>query len=128
MMQRDGDVMTHVVPDVKRKTLHPIINANVETGSTISTDELRSYNGLNNSGYVHNTVNHGIGQYAHGDTHVNSMEGYWAHLKKSIRSTHIHVSEKHLAKYAKEFEYRFNSRKNPEQMFPELISNFQDEK
>lgn len=128
MMQRDGDVMTHVVHDVKRKTLHPIINANVETGSTISTDELRSYNGLDQSGYVHNTVNHGIGEYANGNTHVNGMEGYWAHLKKSIRSTHIHVSEKHLAKYAKEFEYRFNSRKNPEQMFPELISTFQDEK
>lgn len=128
MMQRDGDVMTHVVPDVKRKTLHPIINANVETGSTISTDELRSYNGLAQSGYVHNTVNHGSGEYVNADTHVNSMEGYWAHLKKSIRSTHIHVSEKHLAKYAKEFEYRFNSRKNPEQMFPELISTFQGEK
>lgn len=128
MMQRDGDVMTHVVPDVRRKTLHPIIDENVEAGSTISTDELKSYNGLNHSGYDHKTVNHSIGEYVNGDTHVNSMEGYWAHLKKSIRSTHIHVSGKHLSKYAKEFEYRFNSRKNPELMFPELISTFRDEK
>ena len=63
-----------------------------------------------------------------GDAHVNSIEGYWSHLKKSINSTQIHVSKQHLEKYAKEFEYRFNSRKNPEKMFPELISTFQDEK
>jgi transposase len=113
MMQRDGDVMTHVVPNVKRKTLRPIIDANVETGSTVNTDELKTYHGLDEAGYIHDTVNHGAGEYVNGETHVNSLEGYWAHLKKSIRSTHIHVSGKHLAKYAKEFEYRFNSRKNP---------------
>jgi transposase-like protein len=124
MMQRDGDVMTHVVPNVKRATLRPIIDANVEKGSTVNTDELRSYTYLGTSGYTHKTVNHGCGEYVNGDSHVNSIEGYWSHLKKSIRSTHIHVSGKHLSKYAKEFEYRFNSRKNPEGMFPELISTF----
>lgn len=128
MMERNGDVMTHVVPNVRRKTLRPIIDANVKTGSTVNTDELKTYHGLNHAGYTHETVNHGAGEYVNGETHVNSLEGYWSQLKKSIRSTHIHVSEKHLAKYAKEFEYRFNSRKNPEQMFPELISTFQDEK
>jgi transposase len=127
MMQRDGDVMTHVVPNVKRKTLRPIIDANVEKGSTVNTDELHSYKYLGTSGYVHKTVNHGQREYVRGDVHVNSMEGYWSHLKKSIRSTHIHVSAKKLSKYAKEFEYRFNSRKNPERMFPELISTFEDE-
>jgi transposase len=30
MLERDGDVMTAVVPDVKRATLHPIIESNVE--------------------------------------------------------------------------------------------------
>lgn len=127
MMERNGDVMTHVVPNVRRKTLRPIIDANVKTGSTVNTDELKTYHGLNQAGYSHETVNHGAGEYVNGETHVNSLEGYWSQLKKSIRSTHIHVSEKHLAKYAKEFEYRFNSRKNPEQMFPELISTFQND-
>lgn len=42
-----------------------------------------------------------------------------------IGGTHIHVSGKHLAKYATEFEYRFNSRQAPEKMLPELLSTFQ---
>lgn len=124
MMQRDGDVVTKVVPNVKRVSLAPHIQANVEKGSEIHTDELLSYRNLSGEGYEHKTVNHGTGEYARGDVHVNSMEGYWSNLKKSITSTHIHVSGKHLEKYAKEFEYRFNSRKNPDQMFPDLISSF----
>ncbi len=51
MMQHEGDVMTKVVPNVRRATLHPIITENVEPGSTIHTDELKSYRGLDKHGY-----------------------------------------------------------------------------
>ena len=123
MMERDGDVMTKVVQNVRKKTLQPIIEENVESGSTIHTDELKSYGGLSKAGYDHETVNHGAGEYVNGDSHVNGMEGFWARLKLSIRGTHVHVSEKHLEKYVKEFEFRYNLRKNPELMFPILISS-----
>lgn len=124
MMQRDGDVMTKVVPNVRRATLYPHIEENVTKGSEIHTDELRSYHTLADKGYTHKQVNHDIGEYVKGSIHVNSLEGYWSHLKKSINSTHIHVSGKHLDKYSKEFEYRFNSRKHPERMLSELLSKF----
>ena len=55
MMQKNGDVMTKVVDDVKRANLHPIIEANVEKQSEIQSDELHSYKGLNQKGYTHNT-------------------------------------------------------------------------
>ena len=67
MMQRDGDVMTKVVPNVRKKTLHPIIKQNVEADSTVHTDELNSYKGLDKAGYEHNTVSHGAGEYVNGD-------------------------------------------------------------
>lgn len=124
MVERDGDLMIKVVPDAKTKTIQPIIESNVEQGSTMHTDEWWAYKGLDRKGYEHKTVQHGAGEYANGDCHVNTIEGYWSFLKNGIRSTHIHVSGKHLEKYAKEFEYRFNSRKNPTQMFPELISSY----
>ena len=121
MLERDGDVMAKVVPDVKKKTLQPIVAENVEKGSTVHTDELRSYNGLSKAGYQHRTVNHGIGQYVDKGSHVNGIEGFWSRLKLSIRGTHVHVSGKHLEKYLKEFEFRYNYRKNPELMFPTLL-------
>jgi transposase-like protein len=124
ILQRDGQVMTRVVPNVAKKTLQPIIEENVLDGSVVHTDELKSYNGLKKAGYNHKTVNHGLGEYVSGETHTNNLDNFWKHLKGSIKSTHIHVSPKHLHKYAKEFEYRFNSRENPSVMFPALVSQF----
>jgi len=40
MIERDGDVVTKVVPNVRKGTVEPIIEANVEKGSTVHTDEL----------------------------------------------------------------------------------------
>ncbi len=123
MIERGGDLMAKVVPDVKRRTLEPIIRENVEPGSTVHTDELRSYLSLDRAGYEHETVNHGAGEYVREDCHVNAVEGFWARLKLSIRGTHVHVSGKHLQKYVKEFEYRYNRRKRPERMFGDLVAH-----
>ena len=123
MLERGGDVMTKVVPNVQKRTLQPIIKENILPGSTVHTDELRSYMGLGREGYLHQTVNHGAGEYSRNGCHVNSLEGFWARLKLSIQGTHVHVSPKHLWKYVKEFEFRYNRRKNPDSMFVELVVN-----
>ena len=123
MLERDGDVMTKVVPDVRKKTLQPIIKENVEKGSTVNSDELKSYKGLAKAGYDHETVNHGAGEYVDGDCHVNGLEGFWARLKLSIRGTHVHVSKKHLQTYVKEFEYRYNRRQRPDAIFGDLVAS-----
>lgn len=125
MLERDGDVMVKIVPDAKRNTLQPIISNSVEAGSTVHTDEWLAYRGLDKKGYIHKTSNHGKGIYVRDDSHVNGIEGFWSRLKLSIRGTHVHVSSRHLSKYAAEFEYRYNSRKAPQQMLPELLSTFQ---
>ncbi|MFH1157760.1 MAG: IS1595 family transposase [Pseudomonadota bacterium] len=124
MLEKDGDVMTHVVPNVQRKTLQPIIEANVEKGSEMQTDELPTYHTLAGQGYSHTTVNHGAGEYVRGLTHVNGLEGFWSQIKRSIKGTHIHVSGKHMSKYLGEFEYRYNLRKTPEIMFDRLLEAF----
>ena len=124
MLERGGDIVTEVVDDVKRATLHPHIEEHVAEGSTVHTDELRSYDGLDRLGYEHKTVNHSSGQYVDGDIHVNGVESFWRLFKASIKGTHIHVSGKHLEKYAKEFEFRFNNRHVPTSMFPRLVREF----
>ena len=124
MLERGGDVMAKVVPNVRKRTLQPIIAENVATGSTVHTDELASYKGIDRAGYRHETVNHGLGEYVSGASHVNGLEGFWARLKLSIRGTHVHVSRMHLQKYVKEFEYRYNMRTNPDRMFDRLLAAF----
>src|SRR5580692_1179698 len=63
MLERQGDVMTRIVENVRRATLEPHILANVKKGSTVSTDELKSYAKLARHGYVHGAVNHGAEEW-----------------------------------------------------------------
>lgn len=123
MQERGGDVVAKVVPNVKRRTLQPIIARNVKLGSTVHTDELRSYAGLGAFGFRHRTVNHGAGEYVRNDSHVNTIEGFWSRIKESIHGTRILVSPKHLQKYVKEFEYRHNRRKQTDRIFADLVAN-----
>ena len=121
--ERSGDIMTKVVPNVKRRTLEPLVSQNMVPGSTVNTDDLRSYLHLQRSSYKHAVVNHSTGENVRGGCHVNSVEGFWSRLKNSIRGTHVHVSKKHLWKYAKEFEYRYNQRKRPSLIFSDLVAS-----
>jgi transposase len=124
MLQRNGQIMTKVVPNAQKKSLEPVIEENVAKGSTIHSDMLSSYQDMKKLGYNHEMVDHGAGEYVSGLSHVNGLENFWKHLKGSLRGTHISVSKKHIAKYAKEFEFRFNSREKPSAMFPALVSQF----
>jgi transposase-like protein len=121
MLERQGDVMTRIVENVRRATLEPHILANVKKGSTVSTDELKSYAKLARHGYKHGAVNHAREEWVSGIHHVQGIEGFWSILKRSIRGTHVHVSRRHLAKYLAEFEFRWNLRDVPEAMFPLLL-------
>jgi len=124
MLERDGKLMTKIVPNAKTKTLEPTILANVQAGTEIQSDEWFAYRKLNQKGYKHETVQHGAGEYARDGVHVNAIEGYWSILKKGIKSTYIHVSSEYLINYSKEFEYRYNNRKQPENMFNDLLTSF----
>lgn len=93
--------------------------------TSVHTDELKSYNGLERHGYYPKRVNHSAGEYVGFDgATVNAIENFWRQLKKGIEGTHVWVSPKYLETYAKEFEYRFNRRMRAETMLSELLSTF----
>jgi transposase len=129
-VQRGGNLITAVVPNQRKATLQPFVEANVTVGGVVHTDEMNSYRGLAAAGYRHATVNHSAEEYAYFDyrlsatVSVNGIENFWRHLKCSISGTHVSVSPKYLGRYAKEFEYRFNRRFAAETMLPELLSTF----
>lgn len=123
MVGRGVDVMTKVVPNVKRKTLQPIIEQNVTIGSAVHTGELPSYSRLEAAGYRHDSVNHSAGEYVGGNCHVSSIESCWSRSKQSICGTHVHVSARQLWKYAKEFECRGNCLREKDPIFANLVTS-----
>ena len=128
LVERDGGPTRAVVaPNVRTDSLKPIVNEHVAKGSIVSTDELRSYGLLTGDGYEHGTVNHGRKEYAFYDYrtetnhHVNSVEGFWRLFKASVRSTHVHISAKHMQRYLDEFTFRATYRARVNGMFDLLI-------
>ncbi len=121
LKERGGAVKTQVVVDSKRRTIEPLVRKNVRQGSVVHTDEWWAYRNLDRRGFRHEVVVHGAKQWVRGKSHTNSIDGYWSLLKRSILSTHIHVSQKHLQKYLGEFDFRHNSRDIPDLMFRLLV-------
>jgi transposase-like protein/predicted RNA-binding Zn-ribbon protein involved in translation (DUF1610 family) len=123
LLQRNGKLVAGPVPDTTTYTLEGIVNENVASGSTITTDESRSYSGLR-FGYDHGTVNHSAEEYVRGVHHVNTLESHWSHFKRAIKGTHVHISSKHAWKYVSEFSYRRNMRHSHWSMFNLLVQAF----
>jgi len=108
LLERHGKVKTKVVPDTKSRTLQVEIRENVEPGSEVHTDALRSYRGLDPE-YVHNVVDHAE-KYVDGHVHTNGLENFWSLLKRGIRGTYVSVEPYHLFRYLDEQAFRFNER------------------
>jgi len=125
--ERGGRMATEVIPNVKNDTLRTVVLRKVQSGSTVSTDELMSYGLLDGDGYLHGTVKHGAKEFSHYDWrtnavhHTNHVERFWKLFKASVRGTHIHISSKHMQRYLNEFTFRSNHRAMENAMFDLLI-------
>jgi len=126
MWQKGGDIITRVVSSRRKGALLPHITKHVKPYTELHTDKHRAYDDMDAvNGYWHKQVDHDAGEYVSKDgASTNGIEGFWAQLKRSINGTHIHVSQKHLAKYLGEFEFRHNRRNRPETMIAELMTSF----
>lgn len=117
MVQRGGKVETHVVKDVKRKTIYPIVADSVEKGTKIFTDEFNIYNALPAMGYAHASVPHAEKIYVLGNVHTNTIEGFWSQAKNGIRGVYHAVSADYLQHYLNEYAFRYNHRDDVTPMF-----------
>jgi len=112
LVQRGGDVRARVIPNVTTKTLRKAIFENVNLQSRLMTDQLPAYKGLGKMfPDGHFTVNHFWKEYVRGDVYTNTVESYFALLKRGLYGTFHAVSKKHLHRYVSEFEFRWNNRK-----------------
>jgi transposase-like protein len=108
--RHSGQARVKVMPNVRQFHLRNNVNENVEKGSTIYTDSLRSYRNLPTDGFVHDFVDH-TEEYVKGQVHTNGMENFWSLFKRALKGTYVSVEPFHLQAYADEQAFRFNNRK-----------------
>lgn len=120
LLERNGNLVTQVVPNTRQITIEPIVRAKVKVNSNVFTDEWFAYKDLH-QWFNHQIVNHRLKQYVNGQVSTNSIEGFWSHLKRGINGTYHWVSKGHLSKYTDEFTLRYNTRECDERERFELV-------
>jgi transposase-like protein len=119
-LERKGCVRAKVVPDATGATLKGELKANAKPGSTLYTDSLPSYRGIEEH-FTHATVNH-LEEYVRGEVHTQAIENFWSLLKRSLKGTYVNVDPMHLGKYVDEQVLRFNERKGDDAKRHALVS------
>jgi transposase-like protein len=109
LLERHGEVRCRVVPNVRRQSLDREVRRQVEAGSQVFSDALRSYDRLEDD-YTHRVINHAE-KYVDGQVHTNGIENFWSLLKRGINGTYISVEPFHLFRYLDEQTFRFNNRR-----------------
>jgi transposase-like protein len=105
-----GKVVAKVADGMKKQHLLPHAKERILPASTVFTDESYAYRDLTGLGYTHDRVNHAQGVYVSGNVHTNTIEGFWATVKRGMGGVYHSVSTKHLQSYLDEYAFRYNSR------------------
>ncbi len=109
--ERGGRVTAKVTKkgQLKARNLRAFVLDRIDTGKAgLVTDEYAGYSGMSRI-LPHNVINHSK-WYVFGDIHTNTIEGFWALLKRGMFGQFHSVSGRHLQKYVDEFCYRYNLR------------------
>ena len=110
LVERGGRVRSTHIRDVNIKTLRPILLEQIHAASHVMTDQHAVYPAATRAFAQHSYVNHGLDEYVRGDVSTNTVESYFAILKRGVFGTFHHVSAQHLKRYVGEFDYRYNTR------------------
>ena len=109
VVERGGQVVAEVVKGLTGRDILEFIRRVVNTKeSELMTDEYHAYRTLA-SDMKHSVVNHQE-QYVEGDTHTNTIEGFWALIKRAWYGTHHHYTTGFTPLYVAERCYVYNNR------------------
>jgi transposase-like protein len=110
--RRMGRIRLTCLANASRRSLHSFLRESTEAGSTIHTDGLPAYRGLEDLGYVHQVSNLiAAGHKAAATELLPHVHRVASLLKRWLLGTHQGaVRSQHLPYYLDEFTFRFNRR------------------
>lgn len=110
-VERGGKVVARVIENASMKELAGFLNRFVDRqGTLLMTDEHASYQRMcrdrNHAVIRHKEV------YAEGLVHTNTIEGFWALVKRSWYGTHHRYTRQFMPLFIAEACWKYNQRKN----------------
>ena len=110
-VERGGKVIARVANpgDLSAKGIMKFLERYVDAaGTMLITDEYKGYNRVNET-MLHAVIKHAE-SYANGLIHTNTIESFWAIIKRAWYGSHHHYSRKYMPLYIAEGCYKYNRR------------------
>jgi transposase-like protein len=117
MVERGGRVRARVVPNRGALTLAAQMQEHVLPSSMIFTDEWDAYEREGRKYRGHRRIKHLAKVYVDGDTHTQTIEGFFGLFKNGVRGVYHSVSAAYLQTYLNEYAFRYNRRRSSTPMF-----------
>jgi len=120
IVERDGNVVAKVMSKLTHKELRAMVEKYVNLDeSLLITDEYRGYNKMD-AIIEHVKIDH-TKMYSYRGINTNTIESFWAILKRGIIGQYHQVSPEKLPEYVEEFMFKYNNRKDNNLMFDSLL-------
>lgn len=115
LVERGGDVRSFPLERATLNNIGPVLEEHVDPSTHLVTDESAVYYQMKPRFAKHSTVNHGQKEYARKEENftvtTNTVESFFALLKRSNYGIHHHMSRKYLGSYCAERDFVYNARK-----------------
>jgi transposase-like protein len=103
--ERGGNVRSMVLD---HRSVGRFLDQHVHEDSRLVTDGAQHYKFP--AVAKHESVDHSKYEWARGDVHVNTLEGFFSIFKRGLVGVYQHMDAKHLDRYLAEFDFRQNTR------------------
>ena len=91
LVERGGNVRSMPIVHITGRNLDQVLSAHVDPSSVLMTDESQNYKHAGKKFREHHTVNNSAGEYVRGSVITNTVEDFFANLKRGLDGIYHHV-------------------------------------
>ena len=121
MVERKGRVRARVIGGRTSGFVKEQTDTHVLPSSMVYTDAWSGYASIGPRFKQHRRINHSAKIYVEGDTHTNTVEGFFGLFKNGVRGVYHSISSTYLQNYLDEYTFRYNRRDSAQPMFWAMI-------
>jgi hypothetical protein len=115
LVERGGRARSVKVEDLTSDTLRSVLVTHASRKSDLNTDEFSADREPGREFNRHERVNHSAKEYGRRTKDgrkvtTNTVEGFFSIFKRGMTGVYQHCSEKHIARYLSEFDFRYSNR------------------
>jgi transposase-like protein len=104
LVERGGNIRSMYLDD---KNIRGALRKHLHDDSRLLTDGAQVYKF---QVMKHESVDHSKYEWARGDVHTNTLEGFFSIFKRGLVGVYQHMDKNHLDRYLSEFDFRMNTR------------------